>query len=309
MTFPSKTREYRSLKKRAQFRRSKRQKVKVHAVSLQFRDIMILKGIYPVYVKENLVLGSDLGGEVVAVDIEVHDRKAGDRICVNFGVDHLYGDPIEATRYSHLGAPIDGVFTEYKVLPAHSLVRIPEHLSYEEGSTLPYVSLYGMRRLTAYNSLMGPVPLKGGDTVLIIGTGGVSIFGLQFAVASGATVIIVSSSDEKLRFAEKLGARHLINYKTVPDWDKEILEITNGKGVDHVLEVGGTGTLARSLTSVRYGGDVAVIGNLTVEGGDTSLLPLMVVLKAILFRGITAGSRTQEAFSLQAIIIDADELG
>ena len=141
-------------------------------------------------------------------------------------------------------------------------MRIPKHLSYEEASTLPCAAL------TAYNALLGGNPvLKGGDTVLVQGTGGVSIFGLQLAVASGATVIATSSSDKKLRLAKKLGAKHLINYKTTPNWDEEVLKITGGKGVDHVLENGGPETLAKSVRAAAYGGNVALIGMMGKVGG------------------------------------------
>ena len=135
-----------------------------------------------------------------------------------------------------------------------ALVRIPEHLSYEEASTLPCAAL------TAYNGLMGGVPLKGGDIVLVQGTGGVSIFGLQLAVASGATVITTSSSDKKLEIAKKLGAAHVINYKETPDWDKEVLRLTGGRGVDHVVEVGGPGTIMKSVNATRYGGQIHGMG-------------------------------------------------
>ena len=134
-------------------------------------------------------------------------------------------------------------------------MRIPEHLGYEEASTLPCAAV------TAYNALLGGNPvLKGGDTVLVQGTGGVSIFGLQLAVASGATVIATSSSDRKLEAAKKLGAKHLINYKTTPNWEEEVLRITNGRGVDHILEVGGPGTILKSVNTLRYGGSINVIG-------------------------------------------------
>ena len=135
-----------------------------------------------------------------------------------------------------------------------ALVHIPEHLSYEEASTLPCAAV------TAYNALLGPNPLKGGDVVLVQGTGGVSIFGLQLAVASGATVIATSSSDKKLEIAKKLGATHVINYKTTPDWDQEVLKLTGGRGVDHIIEVGGPGTIMKSMNAIRYGGSVHVIG-------------------------------------------------
>ncbi|KAG6843332.1 hypothetical protein H0H93_001373, partial [Arthromyces matolae] len=142
----------------------------------------------------------------------------------------LYGYPTPASILSGLGGPIHGVLTEYRTFPANCLVSIPEHLSYEEASTLPCAGL------TAYNSLNGPVPIKAGDHVLVLGTGGVSIFALQFAVAAGAVVIATSSSEEKLKIAGKLGAKHLINYKTHPDWEQEVLKATNGAGVDHVIE-------------------------------------------------------------------------
>ena len=134
-------------------------------------------------------------------------------------------------------------------------MRIPEHLSYEEASTLPCAAV------TAYNSLLGTgAGLKGGDVVLVQGTGGVSIFALQLAVASGATVIATSSSDEKLEVAKRLGAAHVINYKETPDWDKEVLRLTGGRGADHVVEVGGPGTIMKSVNATRYGGQIHVMG-------------------------------------------------
>ncbi|RDX47683.1 NAD(P)-binding protein [Lentinus brumalis] len=249
--------------------------VKVHAVSLQYRDLIVAK-----------VPGSDLAGELIAVGEDVKGWKFGERICSNFATDHIYGDPTEEIEDTSLGGPIDGVLTEYKILPAHSLVRIPEHLTYEEGATLPAAAL------TAYNALMGAVPLKGGEIVLVQGTGGVSIFGLQLAVASGATVIATSSSNAKLEFAKKLGAAHLINYNETPDWDKEVLELTGGRGVDHVLEIGGPGTIVKSVNATRYGGQINVIG-FVAGPSDLSQLPVLVLAKAIHLRGILIGSRTQ----------------
>ncbi|EMD30917.1 hypothetical protein CERSUDRAFT_109716 [Gelatoporia subvermispora B] len=260
--------------------------VKVHAVSLQYRDLLVAKGRYPLGQKENLVPGSDMAGEILALGDAVRGWAVGDRVCANFTTDHIFGVADAEIIATALGAPIDGVLTEYKVLPAHSLVRIPEHLSYEEASTLPCAAV------TAYNALMGPVPLKGGDLVLVQGTGGVSIFALQFAVASGATVIATSSSDEKLKIAQRLGAKHLINYKKTPDWDKEVLRLTNGRGVDHVIEVGGAGTLQRSMNAVCYAGWAHLIGFVSGQG-DVSSLPVQTVLKIAMIRGIFIGSRTQ----------------
>ncbi|KZS99981.1 NAD(P)-binding protein [Laetiporus sulphureus 93-53] len=166
--------------------------------------------------------------------------------------------------------------------PFQSLVRIPPHLSYEEACAA----------VTAYNALMGSIPMKGGDTVLVQGIGGVSIFGLQFAVALGATVIATSSSDQKLEIAVNLGAHHLINYKKMPDWDKEVMKITNGRGVDHILEVGGAGTLVKSTNSVRYGGTINLIGTLA-GAGDVISVPRGLHSRAAFLRGILIGSHTQ----------------
>ncbi|GBE86097.1 hypothetical protein BKA93DRAFT_143104 [Sparassis latifolia] len=261
--------------------------VKIHAASLQFRDLLLAKGKYPVpAIKENVVPLCDMAGEIIAVGDEVEEWKVGDRVCANFWVDHIFGEFKSGYLLSALGAPIDGVLTEYKVFPVHCLVRAPDHLSYEEASTLPCAAL------TAYTALQGSIPAKGGDTVLIQGTGGVAIFGLQFAIALGATVIATSSSDAKLKVAARLGAKHLINYKTMPDWDEEVLRITNGRGVDHVIEVGGSGTLTKSLNSVCYGGSVHVVGVVAADG-DISTLPQQVMLKNASLHGVIVGSRVQ----------------
>ena len=188
-----------------------------------------------------------MAGEIIAVGEDVKGWKVGERVSANFFVDYIDGDLTPEISATALGGAIDGVLTQYKIFPAHvspllfhavfsniplqSLVAIPDHLSYEEASTLPCAAL------TAYAALIAPAPLKGGDTVLVEGTGGVSIFGLQFAVASGATVIATSSSDEKLVLAARLGAKHVINYRQVPNWEEEVLKFTNGRGVDHAIEV------------------------------------------------------------------------
>ncbi|KAL1943208.1 hypothetical protein VTO73DRAFT_4283 [Trametes versicolor] len=262
--------------------------VKVHAVSLNYRDLVIAQGTYPGERKDNVVPGSDLAGQIAALGAEVAAAgwAVGDRVSANFSVDYVFGEPSAESRASGLGAPIDGVLTEYKVLPAHALVRIPEHLSYEEASTLPCAAV------TAYNAFLGLHPLKGGDTVLVQGTGGVSIFGLQIAVASGATVIVTSSSDEKLKVAKALGATHTINYKTTPNWDEEALKITNGRGVDHILEVGGAGTIMKSVNAIRFGGTISIIGFVAGQA-DVSSLPLQVLSKGAIVRGILVGAREQ----------------
>ncbi|RPD77238.1 NAD(P)-binding protein [Lentinus tigrinus ALCF2SS1-7] len=266
--------------------------VKVHAVSLQYRDLIVAKGEFPFMQKKNPVPGSDMAGEIIALGEDVTGWKLGERVSSNFATDHLFGDITEETKATSLGGAIDGVLTEYKVLPAHALVRVPEHLSYEEAATLPCAALTGYSTLTGTNSL------KGGDTVLVQGTGGVSIFALQLAVASGALVIVISSSDKKLEVAKKLGAHHVLNYKTVPEWDAEVLKLTKGRGVDHVIEVGGPHTLLKSVNCVRYGGTIHIIGFIAGQYSqeaqvDLSRLPLLILGKAVQMRSNLIGSRTK----------------
>ncbi|KAJ3526050.1 hypothetical protein NM688_g8310 [Phlebia brevispora] len=261
--------------------------VKIHAVSLNFRDLMIATGQYLGGSHENLVPCSDGAGEVVAVGEDVKKWRVGDRVSANFAVDHIAGETNPQIQQTALGGTIDGTLTEYQLFPDYSLVRIPDHLSYEEAATLPCAAL------TAWNALHGPVPVKAGDYVLVQGTGGVSMFALQLAVASGAIVIATSSSNEKLAKAKQLGAKYLINYKETPDWDHEVQKITNNEGVHHVVEVGGPSTIYKSLNSLRMGGWIHVIGFL---GGnnvpDDIPLTLKILFKDANVRGILVGSRT-----------------
>ena len=171
---------------------------------------------------------------------------------------------------------------EYAVFDENGVVQIPDHLSYDEAATLPCAAV------TAWNALIVSGKIKAGDTVLTLGTGGVSIFALQFTKMHGGRVIATSSSDDKLEKAKRLGADFLINYRTTPDWDKEVLRLTNKNGVEHVVEVGGSGTLSKSLNSVRMGGHVAVIGVLAGSGGFD---PISVLRQAVTMRGILIGSR------------------
>ncbi|EIW76588.1 NAD(P)-binding protein [Coniophora puteana RWD-64-598 SS2] len=258
--------------------------VKIHAVSLQYRDLLVASGHYR-GIKPNVVVGSDMAGKIVIAGAEVKGWKAGDRVCANFSLDHLDGDTTAEIFATSLGGPVDGVLREYMNVPSHSLVHIPEHLSYEEGSTLPCAAL------TAYNALNGPKPIKGGDTVLILGTGGVSIFGLQIALASGAEVIVTSSSDEKLKVAQQIGAHHIINYTTTPNWDQEVLKITGGRGVDHTIEVGGPGTITKSSNATRMVGYIHVVGR--VAEGDSGVSTLEITKKAHIYRGVLIGSVAQ----------------
>jgi len=261
--------------------------LKIHATSVNFRDVAIAKDAYPLGYKKDCIPCSDCAGEIIAVGSAVlkGQWKTGDKVCVNFCTDHIFGDSNEQINNTALGGAIDGVLTQYINVPAHSLIAIPKGWTYEEASTLPCAAV------TAYNALMGPKPVKAGDIVLVQGTGGVSIFALQFALAAGATVVATSSSDEKLQIAKKLGATHLINYKKTPDWGNEALRLTDGRGVDHVIEVGGAGTLEKSFDALRWGGWIHTIGFVT--GGNTPgdvlsrLLSKQVTLRAILIGSVT----------------------
>jgi NADPH:quinone reductase-like Zn-dependent oxidoreductase len=257
--------------------------VKFHAASLNFRDVMFVNGVYNPKAKFPAVPFSDGAGEVVAVGGNVSRWKIGDRVCPIFTQGWIEGEPSMQKNRLTLGAgALDGVLREYGAFDENGLVAIPNHLSYEEAATLPCAAV------TAWDALMVSGNLKAGETVLALGTGGVSIFALQLAKMHAARVIITSSSDQKLERAKQLGADETINYKTSPDWDKEVLSLTDKMGVDHVVEVGGAGTLSKSLNAVRVGGHVPLIGVLAT-GGDFN--PISVLMKGVRLQGIFVGSR------------------
>ncbi|TCD62318.1 hypothetical protein EIP91_007058 [Steccherinum ochraceum] len=262
--------------------------VKIRAVSLNYRDLMLVLGKYP-GAKQNPIPCSDAAGEVVAVGDRVTKWRPGDRVAANFSPAHLAGEITGEIQGQSLGANADGVLAEYRVFPAEGLVKIPDYLTFEQAATLPCAAV------TAWNAFNGPVPLKGGDYVLVQGTGGVSVFAIQIAVALGATVITTSSSNEKLEVAKKLGSHYLINYKENVDWEKEVLKITGGKGVDHVIEVGGASTLLKSITATRYAGWIHNIGFLAGFDTSVSLADITggLLFKGITFRGILVGSVAQ----------------
>jgi NADPH:quinone reductase-like Zn-dependent oxidoreductase len=259
--------------------------VRMHAASLNFRDLAVVNGKYirgPVL--HDTIPLSDGAGQIEAVGPGVKDFAAGDRVVATFA----QGDPPAA-----LGSPLDGVLAEYAVFDMKGLLRIPDHLSYEEAATLPCAAV------TAWNALfVAGGQLKPADTVLTMGTGGVSIFALQMAKAAGARVIITSSSDEKLEHAKRLGADEVINYKRTPDWDKEVMRLTDNRGVDCVVELGGAGTLARSYRSVGFCGRVQFIGVLANnEPGETNPHPL--AFKAASVNGVMVGNRVMLERSMQ----------
>jgi NADPH:quinone reductase-like Zn-dependent oxidoreductase len=263
--------------------RAKEVVVKFHAASLNYRDLQFVLGVYNPKARLPAVPFSDGAGEVVAVGADAKRWKVGDRVCPIFMQAWLEGQLSVQVRRTTLGAgDLDGVLREYGAFDENGLIEIPGHLSFEEAATLPCAAI------TAWNALAVSGKLQAGDTVLTLGTGGVSIFALQFAKMHGARVIVTSSSDKKIERAKHLGADETINYRKTPDWDKEVLRLTNGIGVDHVVEVGGAGTLAKSVNSVRIGGQIAVIGGLAPSG---TFDPRRILMKAARMQGILTGSR------------------
>jgi len=257
--------------------------VKFQAASLNYRDVLFHKGVYNPHARFPAVPLSDGAGEVVALGGGVTRWKVGDRVCTVYYPDWLDGaDMTHTSRRSPGDGKLAGVLREYGAFHEDALVRVPEHLSYEEAATLPCAGV------TAWNALVRVGSLKAGDTVLTLGTGGVSVFAVQFAKLHGARVISTSSSDVKLAHVLELGADEAVNYRRTPDWDEEVLRLTEGVGVDHVVEVGGAGTLSKSVNAVRTGGIVSLIGVLT---GGAGFDPTRVLVKAIRVQGVVVGSR------------------
>lgn len=256
--------------------------VGVRAVSLNYRDLLMVKGLYNPKLRFPRIPCSDGAGEVVAIGEGVTEWKPGDRVMGIFMQNWLEGPLTPARAKGALGGDIDGMLTDYIVLKEQGLVPIPDHLSYQEAATLPCAAV------TAWNALRAG-GVRQGSRVLIQGTGGVSIFALQFAKLMGATVLGVSSSYEKLQRAVGLGLDGGLNYRDHPDWDRWVFEQTEGEGVDVVVEVGGLGTLARSLKAIRTGGVIAQVGVLA-DGSDP--LPIGTILhKMVRIQGIYVGSR------------------
>ena len=256
--------------------------VKMKACSLNYRDILITLGGYVRNEIRPIIPLSDGAGEVVGVGSSVKKLKVGDRVIGNFFQSWETGKINDDGLNSAMGGSIDGVLSDYFILRENCSVKIPSYLSYSEAATLPCAAT------TAWHSLVSVGEIKANDTILLLGTGGVSIFGLQIAKAMGATTIITSSSDEKLSRAKALGADHVINYKTHPNWEEEVLKITDGKGVDNVLEVGGAGTFEKSSACVKPNGTVSVIGILT--GLESPSMSLMTIFNLLRVQGIYVGS-------------------
>jgi len=258
--------------------------LKVHAISFNYRDLMVVKGHYNPKMKLPRIPCSDGAGEVAAVGEGVSAWKPGDRVAGIFMQNWLDGPPTAAKARGALGGDIDGMLAEYVVLKDTGLVRLPEHLSFQEAATLPCAAVTAWNALAAGN-------LRPGATVLIQGTGGVSIFALQLARLQGARALGISSSNAKLERARGLGLDAGLNYSENPDWDRWVLDQTAGEGVDLVVEVGGLATLPCSLKSIRIGGTIAQVG---VLSGSTDPVPFpvgSVLHKQARIQGIYVGSR------------------
>lgn len=258
--------------------------VRVHATSLNFREIAILQyGRYPLPVTPGAVALCDGAGEVVALGGGASRVRLGQRVVASI-FPHWIDGPFGADRAAQLGGSLDGLLAEYAVLPEEALVAMPEHLSYAEAATLPCAAV------TAWNALSGgAVPLRAGDDVLTLGSGGVSLFAVQLAKAAGARVIATTSSDDKAQRLRALGADEVLNYRAMPQWGAEVRRLTGGAGVQHVVEVGGGGTIPQSLQAAAIGGDVAFVG--TVAGGASTIDANAVFLSGATLRAVAAGSR------------------
>jgi len=271
--------------------------VRVHAVSLNQRELMILlQGRYPLPVKPEVVAAADGAGEVVALGAGAGRFKLGERVIASI-FPHWLDGPFGVAQAAQLGGSLDGMLTEYAVLPETALVPVPAHLSYEEAATLPCAGV------TAWNALTGgAAPLRAGDEVLTLGSGGVSLFALQLARAAGARVIATTSSDDKAERLRALGADAVLNYRRTPEWAAEVRRLTQGAGVHRVVEIGGGATLAQSLKAVTFSGEVAFIG--TAAGGASTLDANAIFAAGATLRVIAAGSTAQLAQMARAVEVN-----
>lgn len=256
--------------------------VRIRAVSLNYRDLLMVSGNYSRNLKLPLVPLSDGAGEVVEVGEGVTRWKGGDRVIPTFFQDWPAGRLTPEVAALALGGACDGVLREYALFDQQGLVALPPHLSFEEGATLPCAGV------TAWNCLQSG-GVSCGDTVLVLGSGGVSTFALRFARAAGARVIATSGSEAKGARLMEMGASDVINYRLEPAWEKRVLELTGGRGVDIVVEVGGAGTLPQSIRATRMGGHISLIGVLAGQRGEVN--PLPAVMKGVRIQGIYVGSR------------------
>ncbi|KIM94002.1 hypothetical protein OIDMADRAFT_106866 [Oidiodendron maius Zn] len=261
--------------------------VRIRAVALNYRDLIIADGTYPFPSKDQVIPCSDGAGEVVKVGNTVSSVKEGDHVIANFNLAHLYG--FQADHSQAQGAGADGVLRQYAVFREEALAIVPKSANL----SFPQMASIVCTGVTAWNAFYGNVPLKPGQTVLFQGTGGVSMTGLQIAKAAGAVTIITSSSDNKLKSAKgQYGADYTINYRTTPNWAAEANKITNGRGVDFILDNGGSGTLKQSLDAIAPGGIITIIGFLSpASQADMPDVAMMALAKCCIIRGVLVGPK------------------
>ena len=268
--------------------------VRIRASSLNFHDAMVALGKIPC--ADGRIPLSDGAGEVIAVGHDVEGFKVADTVVSTFWPYWLGGEMTPATKRDIPGDSVDGYAREFVCMPAHFFTKAPAGYTHVEAATLTCAGV------TAWRGLVVCGQVKPGDTVLILGTGGVSLFALQFAKAAGARVIATSSSEQKLEKLERLGADTVINYKAVPDWGQKAKDLTDGRGVDHVIEVGGPATLTQSIAACRTGGHIALIGVLTGFAGEVSIPALFS--NQIRISGISIGSRADQEDMIRAITVN-----
>jgi NADPH:quinone reductase-like Zn-dependent oxidoreductase len=268
--------------------------LEMRAAALNFRDLLVpLRGYGKFTGTLPLIPISDGVGKVLAIGEDVNRMAVGDRVCPLMIQQWISGPPTMATLTSTLGGPLDGVMADYMVLNEQSLVKVADHLSDTEAATLPCAAL------TAWSAIVSEGQVQAGNRVLVQGTGGVSLFALQFAKLQGAYVIVTSSSDEKLSRAVALGADEGINYQQRPDWGKQVRKITGDEGVDLIVEVGGQQTLPQSLRAIRVGGTISLIGVLSGIQMDVNLGA--IVTRKVRLQGITVGNRDSMQAMMRAI--------
>ncbi|CAM3537405.1 NAD(P)-dependent alcohol dehydrogenase [Paenibacillus lupini] len=269
--------------------------IQIQAVSLNSRDTGVIDGFYEPNRTEPLIPVSDGVGRIIALGEHADKFQVGERVSGIFTQSWTIGEPTQENWVSTLGSPLDGMLAEYVVLPEEGLVRVPEHLTDEEAATLACAGV------TAWHAIAEEGQVKAGDIVVVQGTGGVSLFALQFAKLLGATVIVTSSSDEKLERAKALGADYGINYRTNPEWDQAVLAYTQGRGADHIVDLGGASTLNRSISALKVGGQVSIIGILSGAAVEDFAIVPAIIRKARL-QAINVGSR--EMFERMNAVIE-----
>ena len=257
--------------------------IRVSSVALNYRDKLLYDGTYNPHLEFPMTQVADAVGEIVALGDDASRFKVGDRVVTNYCTRWIDGQPTSKETLYTLGNIIPGALAEYLILSEQALALAPSYLSNDEAAALPCAGL------TAWYSLVEQGRLSSGQTVLLQGTGGVSLFGLQIASALGATTIVTSSSDSKLERAKTLGATHTINYKAHPEWEKEALTLTNNQGVDQILEVVGGPNVARSIKAIRPEGQISIIG--IIDGFDATIPLFSLIQKHGILRGISVGPR------------------